>query len=468
METAKAREGAVRVVADEHWDGLHRPRLYYAMVAIFSGLFLTVLDGSVCNVALPAIMQQLQVSSADSIWIVNSFQLAVVMLLLPCAAAGELFGFRRVYLWGMAVFTASSLCCALSVSFAMLVVSRMLQGVGAAMVMSVNGSLVRLIYPKRHLAKGFGLNATVVALGSVAGPVFAGGVLSVAGWPWLFAVNIPIGLCTLWLGLRYLPGNAARVEGRRFDYLSAVLNAVVFGLLIGGVEAFSHGVPQAWIAAGFVVLIGVGWIFVRRQLRDPYPMLPFDLLRIPVFSLSVLTSILSFASQTLALVALPFMFHLTFGMNAAETGLLMTAWPLVIVVAGPLAGALATHIHPGLLGGVGLLVMSMGCFLLSDVDATVGHGGLIARLMLCGFGFGLFQSPNNHLLLTSAPSYRSGGASGMQSTARLVGQSTGAALVALFFYIWGDSAPHAAMLLAGGLTLCGCIVSTSRIRAARA
>ncbi len=127
------------------------------------------------------------------------------------------------------------------------------------------------------------------------------------------------------------------------------------------------------------------------------------------------------------------MFHLTFGMSAAETGLLMTAWPLVIVVAGPLAGTLATKIHPGLLGGVGLLVMSVGCFLLADVSPSVGYGGLVARLMLCGFGFGLFQSPNNHLLLSSAPSYRTGGASGMQATARLVGQTTGAALVALLF-----------------------------------
>ena len=264
-----------------------------------------------------------------------------------------------------------------------------------------------------------------------------------------------------------MPGNPTCVEGRRFDFSSAVLNALTFGLFIGCVEAFSHGLSFRWIVAGVVLLAGIGTVFVRRQLRQPYPMLPFDLLRIPVFSLSVLTSILSFTSQMLGMVALPFMFHLTFGMNAAETGLLMTAWPLVIVVAGPLAGTLATKIHPGLLGGVGLLLMSVGCFLLADVSPSVGYGGLVARLMLCGFGFGLFQSPNNHLLLSSAPSYRTGGASGMQATARLVGQTTGAALVALLFYLNGDRAPHAAMWLAGGFTLCGSLVSCSRLRAHR-
>lgn len=467
MESTVEGPNVSRVTGNLEWDGLHRPRIYYAMAAILSGLFLTVIDGTICNVALPTISARLQVSSSDSIWIVNAFQLVIIMTLLPSSAAGELFGFRRLYLAGMVLFTVGSLCCALSGSFAALVLSRMLQGVGAAMVMSVNGSLVRLIYPRRHLARGLGLNATVVALASVAGPALSGFILSVASWPWLFAVNIPLGLLAFFLGYKFLPPNATRVEGRRFDVPSAVLNALTFGLFFGCFEAFSHEVSGRWIACGAVLLAVVGFVFVRRQLRQPYPILPFDLLRIPIFSLSVLTSVLSFSSQMLAMVALPFMFHLTFGMNAAQTGLLMMSWPLVIVVAGPLAGSLVGRIHPGLLGGVGLLMMSMGCFLLSDVDATVGYGGLVARLMLCGFGFGLFQSPNNHLLLSSAPSYRSGGASGMQSTARLTGQTLGAALVALLFYAYADGAPHVAMMLAGAFTLCGSIVSCSRLQARR-
>ena len=121
----------------------------------FSGLFLSVIDGTICNVALPTIARQLQISSSDSIWIVNAFQLVVVMTLLPCSALGELFGFKRTYLWGMVFFTVGSLCCALSGSFVLLVLSRMLQGVGAAMVMSVNGSLVRLIYPETPSGQRF-------------------------------------------------------------------------------------------------------------------------------------------------------------------------------------------------------------------------------------------------------------------------------------------------------------------------
>ena len=428
---------SLKVTGNLEWDGLHRPQIFYAMAAIFSGLFLSVIDGSICNVALPSISKELQVSSSDSIWVVNGFQLVVMMFLLPFSSLGELKGFKQVYLTGLVVFLVGSLCCTFSVTLTQLVLSRMLQGVGAAMVMSVNGSLVRLIYPKKHLPKGFGLNAMVVALAAVAGPTLAAGILAVASWPWLFAINIPVGVVTFYFAWKYLPDNPTRIEGRRFDYRSACMNALTFGLFIGTLEAYAHGAALTWVFGGLVLLLAVGTLFVRQQLSQPYPMLPFDLLRIPVFGLSVLTSIC------------------------------MTAWPLVIVFASPVAGFLVGKIHAGLLGGIGLLIMSCGCFLLSTMPASAPQMLLIAGLMLCGLGFGLFQSPNNHLMLSSAPAYRSGGASGMQATARLVGQTTGATLVALMFHFTPDSAPHNALLLAGVLTFVGAFVSSSRVKAKR-
>ena len=206
------------IVGDLDWDGLHRPRIYYAMVATFSGLFLAVLDGTICNVALPSISEDLQVSSSDSIWIINAFQLVIMMSLLPFSSLGELFGYKRIYLFGVAVFTVGSLFCSLTATLPLLVVARVFQGIGAAMIMSVNTSLVRIIYPKRHLGKGVGLNATVVAIASVAGPTLAAAILSVASWPWLFAINVPVGIITFYLGRKYLPANPTRVLGRRFKF----------------------------------------------------------------------------------------------------------------------------------------------------------------------------------------------------------------------------------------------------------
>lgn len=452
------------IVGDLDWDGLHRPRIYYAMVATFSGLFLAVLDGTICNVALPSISEDLQVSSSDSIWIINAFQLVIMMSLLPFSSLGELFGYKRIYLFGVAVFTVGSLFCSLTATLPLLVVARVFQGIGAAMIMSVNTSLVRIIYPKRHLGKDVGLNATVVAIASVAGPTLAAAILSVASWPWLFAINVPVGIITFYLGRKYLPANPTRVLGRRFKWKEALFNALTFGLLIGCIEAYSHDVSHTTILAGAVCLLFVGVQYVRMQLHDKYPMLPFDLLKIPAFSLSVVTSVLSFTSQMLAMVAMPFLLVNTFHYEAVGTGLLMTSWPLVIVFVAPMAGWLVGKVHPGILGGIGLTIMSAGCFLLAFVPVDTTPLGLVWRLMLCGMGFGFFQSPNNHMLLSSAPPHRTGSASGMLATARLLGQTTGAALVALLFHLFGDTAPHDAMLLAGVLTLCGAFSSVTRLK----
>ena len=400
-------------------------------------IFLSVVDGNICNVALPVIAQELGVSPADSIWVVNAFQLVVMMALLPFSTLGELYSYKKVYLSGVAVFTVASVFCTVSHSLLMLVASRAFQGLGAAMMMSVNTSVAKLVFPKRHFGKGVGINATVVALSAVSGPSIAAAILSFASWPWLFAINIPVGIVTFLMGWRFLPDNPTHIVGRRFHVGDALLNAAVFGLLIGCIEMYSHDVSPAVVAVAAAVLLALGFLYIRSQLRRRYPMLPFDLLRIPAFSMSVTTSVVSYTAQMMVLVGMPFM---------------------------PLSGSLSGKIHPGLLGGFGLLLMSAGCFLLSQMPADASPFALGWRLALCGAGFGFFQSPNNHLLLSSAPNHRAGSASGMLSTARLTGQATGAALVALFFHLFGDKAPHDAMLLAGILVVCAAFFSFLRLR----
>ena len=449
------------------WDGLHRPQIFYAMSAILTGLFMAVMTGTVCNVALPSIGQGLAVTSSDSIWIVNAFQLVVMITLLPFAQWGELIGYRVVYVRGMSLFVLASLCCMLSWNLPSLVFSRMLQGVGASMVMSINTSLVKLIYPHRHLAQGLGLNATVVALASMAGPSVAAAILAVADWPWLFALNVPLGCVTIFLARRFLPDNPEIIPGRVFNFKAAVWNVLTFGLLIGCLEAYSHGASGWLLVFGTVVFIPVAVYFVRNQLHEPFPMLPFDLLSIPLFSLSVVTSVISFTAQMLAMIALPFLFQQQLGYDAVETGLFMSAWPAVILVVAPLSGWLSGRIHPGWLGGVGLSMMCIGCFSLAYLPTDVTVYGLIFRLMLCGAGFALFQSPNNSLMLGAAPTSRAGSAGGMLASARLVGQTTGAAMVALFFNLSGNVAPRLSLWLAGLLTLVAVIVSCSRVNMKR-
>ncbi|HHR3790559.1 TPA: MFS transporter [Salmonella enterica] len=442
-------------------DGLPLPQRYGAILTIIIGISMAVLDGAIANVALPTIATDLHASPASSIWIVNAYQIAIVVSLLSLSFLGDMFGYRRIYKCGLVVFLLSSLFCALSDS--LLTLARIAQGFGGAALMSVNTALIRLIYPQRHLGRGMGINSFIVAVSSAAGPMIAAAILSISSWKWLFLINVPLGIIALILAIRFLPANIAHDTKPRFDLPSAVMNALTFGLLITALSGFAQGQSLTLIGAELLVLVVVGFFFVRRQLSLPVPLLPIDLLRIPLFSLSIGTSICSFCAQMLAMVSLPFYLQTVLGRSEVETGLLLTPWPLATMVMAPLAGYLIERLHAGLLGALGMVIMAAGLFALVMLPGSPSDLNIIWPMILCGAGFGLFQSPNNHTIITSAPRERSGGASGMLGTARLLGQSTGAALVALMLNQFGDSGTHLSLLAAAILATLAAVVSGLRI-----
>ena len=448
-------------------DGLPPGPRRRAVTVIAIAISLAVLDSTIANVALPTIAVDVHANAADSIWVVNAYQLAVIVCLLPLASLGEIVGYARVYRAGLAVFTLASLACALSDSLATLAAARILQGAGAAGVMGLNTALIRFIYPQARLGSGIGLNALVVAVASVVGPSVAAAILSVAPWPWLFALNVPVGVVALAMAWRSLP--VVPPVARRFDWASAALNGLAFGLLITGVDGLGHGEPGAAVATELLAAVVAGAVLARRQLGLAAPLLPVDLLRIPLFALSIATSVCSFAAQTLAFVALPFFFQDVLGRGAVATGLLMTPWPAAVAVSAPIAGRLADRVPPGVLGGIGLAAMTAGLAALWRLPAAPGDFAMVWRMTLCGAGFGLFQAPNTRTLIAAAPRHRTGGASGMLSTARLLGQTGGAALVALVFArVAGGSAgaggTGAALALATGFSAAGCVLSLARGR----
>lgn len=412
-------------------DGLPLRERLLALCAMALAISMAVLDGAIVNVALPVIARDLDVPASEAIFVVSAYQIAVTAALLPLATLGEIWGYRRVYLAGLAVFTVASLACAVSPNLASLTAARVAQGLGAAGIMSVNIALVRFIYPSRLIGRGVGNVALIVAVASAAGPTVAAAILSVAAWPWLFLVNLPVGLVALAVGARTLPRTPR--SARRFDLRSASLNALTVGLLIVGLDAFADPDTRGLAVAAITASVGVGIVFVRTQIRLAAPLLPLDLLRIPAFALSMVASICSFGAQMIAYVALPFYFHDALGFSETRTGFLMTPWPLAIAAMSPFAGRLADRVPPGLLGSLGLVLLAVGMAALALLPEAPATFDIVWRLTLSGIGFGLFQSPNNKVIITSAPRERSGGASGMQASARLVGQSLGAAWVAVLF-----------------------------------
>ena len=258
---------------------------------------MAVLDGTIVTVALPTMARQFAVAPESAIWIVNAFQLAVTVSLLPLAALGDMFGYRRVYWWGLALFTFASLACALAPTFAVLTFARVVQGLGAAGIMSVNIALIRFIYPHARLGQGVGNIAVVVAVSTAGSPSVAAAILSVASWHWLFLINVPIGVVALVMAAQTLPATP-RAAGR-LDLWSVLLNALTFGLVIAGVNGIGQGGNLSWALIEIAVGAAIGVALVRRQLKLSAPLLPVDLLRRPVFALSLATSIASFGAQSL-------------------------------------------------------------------------------------------------------------------------------------------------------------------------
>lgn len=444
-------------------DGVPLPKRYWAILTVALAISMAVLDGAIANIALPVIARDLHASPAASIWVVNAYQLAITVSLLAFSSLGDIYGYRRVYQTGLAVFTVTSVICALSDSLTTLTIARILQGFGAAGLMSVNAALIRVIYPKAQLGRGMALNSLIVALSSAAGPTIAAAILAVASWQWLFAINLPLGVLAFVIAMTALPNNAHKAT-HAFDFKSALLNALTFGLLIFSIDGLGHEANRLLVLAMLAAAIVVGYFFVRRQLTLSAPLLPIDLLRIPIFGLSICTSICSFCAQMLAMVSLPFYLQETLGRTATQTGLLLTPWPLAIVFVAPLAGRLVEKKYsPGMLGGVGMAIFAAGLLLLALLPADPSGLDIAWRMTLCGIGFGFFQSPNNFAMLSSAPAHRGGGASGMLGTARLLGQTMGASLVALMFSLFPMNGTRNSLLAAALFAICAAGVSCMRM-----
>jgi DHA2 family multidrug resistance protein-like MFS transporter len=457
MDALPAKPAAA-VVAD----GLPPAQRGWAVLAIFTALAMAALDTAIANVALPAIAADLRATPADVIWVVNVYQIAMVATLLPLAALGEIVGHQRVYLVGLVLFTLASLACALAWSLPALLAARVLQGLGASALMSVNTALVRFVYPSRLHGRGFGNNALVVAIAFTVGPAVASSILAVASWPWLFAINIPFGLAALVVGLRTLPQTPR--AGHAFDAPGALLTSVSLCLFILGIGSAAHQTSHLVVVAELVGAVVLGALLVRRQVGHPAPMLPVDLFRRPLFSLSVATALCSFAVQALAFVSLPFYFEDILHRSPVETGFLMMPWSVVVAIMAPIAGRMSDRHPAGLLGGLGLLMLGLGMALLATLPPAPGVIDIAWRMAICGCGFGFFQSPNMKAIMSSAPPGRSGGASGMVATARLIGQTIGAALAALCFALVGQEGATLALALGAAFSAVGCVTSFLRLK----
>lgn len=468
-------------------DGLPGPQRRLAMIALMLATAMTVLDGTIVNIALPQIALALKVSAGAAIWVANGYLLAAAMTLALFASLATTIGYRNQFAGGLAVFTLASLGCALAPTLDVLIGMRLLQGLGAAALLSIGPAILRTVFPNRLLGRILGLNALMVAATTAIGPALGGVLLAVASWEWLFAINVPIGLLGLVLVLRAIPGERT-VSAGRFDSAGAVLSAVAMGALIMAAEACQRlGAPGQAENAGLhalaygVTAVLAGMAFVWRQRHAAQPLLPLAIFASARFSMAALTSLISFVGQGMAFIALPFLFQSNYGYSALHAALLFTPWPLGIILAAPQAGKLSDRYPPIALSSLGLAIFTVGLALLALLPVHAATWDICWRGFICGVGFGFFQSPNNREMLSNTAREHSANASGVLAIMRTFGQCFGAALMGMILSVFGahvvagtGSLVHAAqdanairlsLWVAAAATALATLISASRLRA---
>jgi MFS transporter, DHA2 family, multidrug resistance protein len=448
---------------DDGKPGAQRRIVYTAL--LLAG-FVTVLDSTIVVVALPTLAREFGISAAASVWAVNGFLIATAASLLAFSGLGGKFGLRPTFLFGIAAFTVASLICGTAQSFEMLVTGRVLQGIGAAAVMSVGPAILRSVFPIRLMGTVVGMTAMVIATGTAIGPALGGMILSIADWHWIFLLNLPLGVFAWWRASRGLPREPG--HGGDFDFIGAALSGVALGAMVIAVDGLAHQQAITIVGVLSAVTVASGMGFVARQRRAANPIMPLDIFRIRRFRVAAMTSVSAFTTQGIAFTALPFALQETQQQGLLASGLLFAIWPLTIIIAAPIAGRLSDHYHAPTLCTCGLAVMVCGLALLA-LAGTTDVWDMAWRTVLCGLGFGFFQAPNNLELNTSVPRERVTVASGIIATARTVGQALGAALAALALGTADatssvTAAPITALWIAAGIASIAMLISGSRLR----
>ncbi|MES2480658.1 MAG: MFS transporter [Pseudomonadota bacterium] len=417
-----------------------------ATLAVACAIALSAVSLTGMSVALPVIARELGLPPATAVWLVSGFQLTLVATLFPFAALGEQWGYRRTFAVGLVLIAVASVICTTSDSLAWLLGGRILQGIGASAVMAVNPALLRLSVPAAALGRVLGTNALVVALATAFGPSLAAMVLSAAHWRWLFALNVPWAVMALGIGWFVLP-RRVQAPDRRFDLGGALLNIVAFVLAAAALDRLAAG---GWVALSLLAgALVSGWILFQHQRHRSAPLLPLDLLRDREVSACAGASVFAFAAQMAALVSLPFLLHDVFHLSLMATGTTLMAWPLAVAFMAPVAGRCVDRQWSSTkLCIVGGAMQCLALLVMAGATDSLNYHAMVLLMVACGIGFGFFQTPNNRAMLGATPRERSGSAGGLQATARLTGQTLGAAVVGMSFRLNpGDARAACAMAL---------------------
>jgi EmrB/QacA subfamily drug resistance transporter len=408
--------------------------------------FMTTLDGSIVNIGLPNIAHTFHAGiSGATEWIIIGYLVVIAAVLLTCGRLADMLGRKPIFLSGLVVFILGSTLSGLAPSLLLLILARLFQGIGGALIFSVNVAMITSAFPNNERGLALGLNAVVVSLGVAAGPTIGGIITQYLTWRWIFFVNVPICILVLLASLyMYREQRPQPAQHERFDPLGAALLAVGLAALTLGL---SFGQEWGWLSGATLaalgtsaLMLGVG-VYVEAHVERP--IVNLKLVTNRVFAFANISFILCMMALFAPGFLLPFYFEELHGFSTIQTGLMLTPLPLMLAVVAPLSGMLADRQGSRWLSPVGLAIACLGLFLLSQINAHSSTLDIIWRLAVTGVGQGLFQSPNTRTMMGAAPRNAQGEASGLLATGRVIGQSMSVALTGTVFAALGGAAAGA-------------------------
>ena len=402
------------------------------LVATFAA-FLTPFLGSAVNLALPAIGSEFNTNAISQGWVISSFILASALFLLPFGRLGDIIGRKKVFTWGISLFTLSTFLIIFSWNITSLIAFRILQGFSSAMIFGTSLAIITSVFPPGERGRAMGINITAVYFGLSAGPVIGGFLTGTLGWRSIFAALVPVGLVSLYFILKKMKGEWAEARGERFDWKGSVIYGVAL-------SAFMYGFSKLPSATGWILLLAgiiLAALFILFEERTDFPVFDIRLIiRNRVFAFSGLAALIHYSATSATGFFISLYLQYLKGFDARSAGLIMISQPIAMAILSPLAGRLSDKKNPGIIASVGMGLTGTGLLLLCFINSETPVYVLILLLLLMGVGFGLFSSPNSNAIMSSVEKKHLGIASGVVGTMRMVGQmmSMGIAmmLIALF------------------------------------
>lgn len=407
---------------------------WWILVSVAMFTFMSTLDASIVNIALPTISKDMHVPMNQSEWIVSIYLMIVCACLLLFGKIGDSFGKIKVYRIGTVVFTIGSLLCGFNQSLTFLLFARIVQGIGSSMTMAANSGIITEVFPFKERGRALGSIGAFVSLGSIAGPGIGGLILSQFSWSYIFWINVPVGIITILIGEKFLPKDITK-SGKKVDMLGFSLFAVFIMTFFGGIfigQEIGFNAVLSLILFVFAALSLI--IFIRVEKQVGQPLITFSLFKNKVFTMSLITAVLIFSSNFFVNVVIPFYLQNARGLPASKAGLLMMVFPLLMVVGSPISGFLTDKIGTKILTFSGLILLSITSLMYMFLDQGTPLWYYILATGIMGLGNALFQSPNNTTVMSSVSKEDLGVAGSMNSFARNLGMVLGIALATTILY----------------------------------